>query len=171
VASGQYIDVPSIAQAVLIGVAAHFNDAGVELPDRQVIAPGEPRTVAWDCSAVMVTLGGIVWGQAPGAGGGARQTGNPISVGARHAVISVQIVRPAMDADGDVPDAEKLTDAGLTFIRDAALLSEALIALCRRGGALVASGSATPGDVVALGPDGGFTAVEGSLSVTAKDRA
>jgi hypothetical protein len=165
--SGQYIDVPSIAQAVLIGVAAHFADAGVELPDRQVIAPGEPRTVAWDCPALMVTLGGIVWGQAPGAGGGARQTGNPISVGVRHAVISVQIVRCAMDS----ADAEKLTDEGLIFIRDAAMLSDALLALCRSGGALVAAGSAVPGDVVALGPEGGFAAVEGSLSVTAKNMA
>jgi hypothetical protein len=171
VVSGQYIDVPSIAQAVLIGVAAHFSDAGVELPDRQVIAPGEPRTVAWDCNAVMVTLGGIVWGQAPGAGGGARQTGNPISVGVRHAVISVQIVRCATDSDGDIPDAEKLTDEGLIFMKDAALLAEALIALCRRGGALARAGSAVPGDVIPLGPDGGFAAVEGGLSVTAKDLA
>lgn len=166
-AAGQYIDVPSLAQAVLIGVVAHFNEAGVELPDRQVIAPGETRAIAWDCEAVMVTLAGIGWGQAPGAGSGARQTGNPTSVGARHAVFTIQIIRCAVDAGDGPADAEKLTDAGLVAMRDAALLSQALVELCGRDGALKQAGMATSVSVEMLGPTD-FTAVEGSVAVSAK---
>lgn len=168
-ASGQYIDVPSLAQSVLIGVVAHFADAGVELPDRQVIAPGETRARAWDCPAVVVTLNGIVWGHAPGSGG-AQQTGNPTSVVLRHAEFAVQIIRPSVDAGGEAVDPEVLTDSGLTSMRDAALLSQALVELCGRDGALRRAGTAVPGAVVPIGPTD-FTAVEGSIIVTAKGLA
>lgn len=171
-AAGQYIDVPSIAQTVLIGVVAHFNAAGVELPDRQLIPPGEPRSIAWDCDAVLVTLAGIGVGQAPGQGGGARQTGNPTSVGARHAVIVVQIVRCVPEPVGDeLTDAEKTTEAGLALIKDAALLSQALAELCGQSGALRRAGSAIAGAVEPIGPSGGYAAVEGNVTVTAKDLA
>lgn len=169
-AGGQHITVPSLAQAVLDGVVAHFNAAGVELPARQVIPPGEPRSIAWDCDAVLVTLAGIVVGQAPGQGGGARQTGNPISVGVRHAVIVVQIVRCVPELDGvEPPDAEKVTEAGLALIRDAGLLSQALVELCGQNGALRSAGSAIAGAVEILGPAGGFAACEGNITTTAKD--
>lgn len=172
VASGQYIDVPSIAQAVLIGVAAHFSAADVELPDRQVIAPGATREISWDCPAVVVSLAGIGWGQSPGSGSSPRPTGNPTSVGgARHAVVNVQIIRHAVDSDGEAADPEVLTDAGLTTMKDAALLSQALVELCGQGGSLRQAGvTATAGAVESLGPTD-FTAVEGSVIVTAKNLA
>jgi hypothetical protein len=170
VASGQYIDVPSIAQAVLIGVVAHFSDAGVELPDRQVIAPGETRSVAWDCEGVVVTFGGLEYGQASNAGGGAKPSGNPINIGVWRAAFVVQIIRCAVDADGGPADPEKLTEAGIVFMKDAALLALALSRLCGPNGPLRRSGMAELGPVNPLGP-ADFTAVEGSVTVTAKNLA
>lgn len=170
-AAGQYIDVPSIAQTVLFGVVAHFSAAGVELPDRQVIAPGDIRSTVHDCESVIVALNGIGVGQVPGAGGSGRQTGIQVSVGTRYAVFMVQIVRCVPDADEGPPDADKLTDVGLATMRDAALLSQALTELCGSGGALRRGGSAIAGAVEPVGPSGGLVAVEGNVTVTAKDLA
>lgn len=167
--AGQYVDVGSIARTVLDGVVAHWAPLApaVTLPDRRFIAPGDPRQVAWDdCEMLFVTCAGILPGQSPGAGAGARQTGNPVSVGARHAVFAVQIVR-CLDDDGDPPAPDVLTEAGLALLRDAGLLSQALVELCGRTGALRSAGSAVAGAVEILGPSGGRCAVEGSLTVTA----
>jgi hypothetical protein len=171
VTAGQYIDVPGIARTVLDGVVAHFAASSIQLPGRRLIAPGDTRAVAWDCEGVTVTSGGIVWGQGPGVSASVgRGTGNPVSVGARYAVFSVQIVRSTAEVehDGiDPPPAGDLTKAGLALMIDAGMLSQALVELCGKGGPLSRAGMATAGDVVFLGPSGMFAASEGHLSVTA----
>lgn len=168
--AGQYIDVPGIAATVLAGVVAHFAASRVELPGRRLIAPGDTRAIAWDCEGVLVTCGGILWGQGPGVSSSVgRGTGNPVSVGARYAVFAVQIVRStaAVEHDGeDPPTPEDLTAAGLAMMTDAGLLSQALVELTGKNGALSSAGMATAGDVVFLGPSGMFAATEGHLSVT-----
>lgn len=167
--AGQGIDVGTIAQTTLAAVVAHFAASEVELPERRVIAPGDTRAIAWDCESILVTTAGIGWGQAQGQGGGARQTGNPVSATAvRHTVIALQIVRPVPEGDsGEPPDADELTAAGLALMRDAGLLSQALVEVCGRDGPLKRAGSAVPGAVVMVGPDGGYAAAEGSLEITA----
>lgn len=167
-AAGQYVDVPALAQTILDGVVAHFDAAGVELPDRRVIAPGETRARAWDCAAVVLTLGGIAPGQAPGVGAAAKPTSNPSSIAAQHAVFSIQIIRAAADVGTEPGDDDKLTESGLASMRDAALLFQALQDLC--SGPLRKAGMAVLYSVESLGPTD-FTAVEGGLAVTAKDRA
>lgn len=168
--AGQYIDIPWYAQNILAGVVAHFDAAGVDLPDRRVIAPGDTREISWDCEAVVVSMGGIGPGQAPGTGASAKQTGNPSSVAAQHAVFFVQIIRTAVDVGPNAAGSDQLTAAGLASMRDAAMLFQALQELCGRNGLLRRSGLAELGSVVPLGP-ADFTAVEGSLTVTAKDLA
>jgi hypothetical protein len=171
VTTGQYIDIPGIARTVLDGVVAHFAASSVELPARRLIAPGDTRAVAWDCECVLVTCGGIVWGQGPGAATGVgRGTGNPVSVGARYTVMAVQIVRctAEVEHDGiDPPPPDDLTAAALALLTDGGLLSQALAELCGKGGALQRAGMATAGDVVFLGPSGMYAASEGHLSVSA----
>jgi hypothetical protein len=171
VTAGQYIDIPGIASTVLTGVAAHFAASRIELPRRRLIAPGDTRAISWDCESVLVTCGGILWGQGPGVSASVgRGTGNPVSVGARYAVFGVQIVRStaAVEHDGeDPPTPEALTAAGLAMMIDAGMLSQALVELCGKGGALAGAGMATAGDVVFLGPSGMFAATEGHLSITA----
>lgn len=169
--AGQYIDVPGIARTVLDGVIAHFAASSVELPGRRLIAPGDTRAIAWDCEGVLVTCGGIVWGQGPGAATGTgRATGNPVSVGARYAVFGVQIVRSTAEVEHDgtePPPTADLTKAGLALMVDAGMLSQALVELCGKGGPLSRAGMATAGDVVFVGPSGMYAASEGHISVTA----
>lgn len=167
--AGQYIDVPGLARIVLDGVIQHYAGSTVDLPDRRVIAPGEPRQIAWDCPAVITACGGILWGQGPGSASGAgRRTGNPVSVGARYTIITVQIVRCVPEHDGtDPPTVDELTTAGVALLTDAGLLSQALVELCGKGGGLQRAGVATAGAVEILGPSGGFAAVEGNVTVTA----
>lgn len=169
--AGQYIDVPGIAAIVLAGVVAHFAPSKNELPHRRFIAPGDTRAIAWDCESVLVTCGGILWGQGPGISASVgRGTGNPVSVGARYAVFGVQIVRStaAVEHDGeDPPTPDALTTAGLAMMIDAGMLSQALVELAGKDGPLKRAGMATAGDVVFLGPSGMFAATEGHLSVTA----
>lgn len=168
--AGQGIDVGAVAQTVLDGVVAHFAASEVTLPDRQVIAPGDPRSVAWDCEQVVVTCGGINWGAGPGTnttGTLSRPTGNPVSTsGARHTAIAVQIVRcvPVGDEAGPPPVAD-VTEAGLALMRDGGLLSQALTEIIGRTGALAKAGAGLVG-VEVLGPGGGMAAVEGIVTVT-----
>jgi len=172
VSAGQGIDVGAVAQIVLDGVVAHFAASEVTLPERRVIAPGDPRGIAWDCEQLVVTCGGIGWGAGPGTNSAtARSTGNPVSTaGARHTALAVQIVRCVpIGESGDPPTppaADEVTEAGLGLMRDGALLSQALTELIGRDGALGRAGAGLVG-VEVLGPDGGMAAVEGILTVTA----
>ena len=168
--AGQGIDVGAVAQTVLDGVVAHFAASEVTLPDRRVIAPGDPRSVAWDCEQVVVTCGGINWGAGPGTnttGTLSRPTGNPVSTsGARHTAIAVQVLRwvPVGDANGP-PAAADVTAAGLALMRDGGLLSQALTEIIGREGALAKAGAGLVG-VEVLGPGGGVAGVEGIVTVT-----
>ncbi len=165
---GQYLDLPTMAQLVLDGVVAHFDAAGVELPSHRFIAGGEPRQIAWDCPAVVVSSAGIVWGQGPGTGSAtARGTGNPVSIGARHVVFAVQILRCVPVTDGEPPPAVELTQSGLAIMKDGGVLSQALVEMCGRGGVFQRYGTALAGAVEFLGPEGGIAASEGNVTVTA----
>lgn len=169
-AAGQGLDVAAVAEIVLAGVVAHFAASEVTLPDRRVIAPGDPRSIAWDCPQVVVTLGGILWGAGPGTNSeSALPTGRPVSsMTTRHAVVAVQIVRCEPVGDGrNPPDPLRVTDAGLALCRDAGLLSQALVELCTPAGPLADYGTALAGAVEVLGPSGGMVGVEGNLTVTA----
>lgn len=172
-APGLGLAVAPIARTILDAVIAHYNAAaGVTLPARRVIAGGNPRLVAWDaCEQVVVTLSGIGLGGAPGEGGQPRGAGNPVSaMGVRHAVFAVQITRHNPEShDGTTPPPDdKLTAAALAIMRDAGLLSQALVEVCTAVSATLPGGSRVqPGAVEMLGPQGGFVAVEGSLAVTA----
>jgi hypothetical protein len=167
---GLGLALPDLARRVLDGVVAHYDavDAKckpserVNLPARRVIAPGNPRLVAWDCEQLVVTMSGIGVGQAPGEGGRPAGRGNPISAtGLRHAVFAVQIVRCVPESrDGTSPPPDDvLTAAGLALLRDAGLLSQALVEICTQvAGGLGAGARVVPGAVAG---------VEGSLAVTA----
>lgn len=168
--TGQGIDVGGIAQTVLAGVVAHFAASEVTLPERRIIAPGAPELIAWDCPMVIVTTSGIGLGPAPGVGGGSQRTGNPVSaMGLRHAIYAVQIVRQVPEASGAgtrPPAADKLTAAGLGLMRDAGLLSQALIEVCSATSRAIPDAQVAPGAVTVVGPEGGFAGVQGSLAAT-----
>lgn len=172
-ADGLGLAVAAVAQLTLDTIVGHYDGVdGVTLPARRLIAGGNPRLIAWDnCEQVVVSMSGIGNGPAPGLGGTARPTGNPISaMGVRHAVFAVQITRlnpESRDGGQTAPPAAEVNKAGLAAIRDAGLLSQALIEVCTKVAAALPPGSqAVAGAVETLGPEGGFTASEGSLAVT-----
>ncbi|GAA0897714.1 hypothetical protein [Pseudonocardia zijingensis] len=177
-ADGLGLAVADIARTILDGIIDHFDAVNaacaaadrVALPRRRVIAPGNPRLIAWDCEQLVVTMSGIGIGTAPGEGGLPASRGNPISAtGMRHAVFAVQIVRCVPESsDGTSPPPDDvLTNAGLVFMREAGLLSQALVNICTKVKDGLPGGSrVTPGAVETLGPEGAFAANEGSLAVT-----
>jgi hypothetical protein len=170
-AIGQGLAVGDIACTILNAVVSHYSAAsGIALPDRRIIAPGEPRSIAWDCEQCVITLSGLGLGAAPTQGATAQRTSNPVSAtGLRHAVFATQIVRCVPESqDGTVPpDVDEVNTAGLLLMRDAGLLSQALVEACSTLAAgLGRHGSAQPGAVEMLGPEGGMAAVEGSIAVT-----
>lgn len=172
-ALGKRIFVAELAQKVLDGVVAHFEAADVTLPDRQYVAPGNPQLIAWDCEQLVVSLTGIGWGSAPEAATGSVKPGSQISVqGVRHAVLSIQLVRctpVSRDARTPWPPVQAIQDAGTEFMRDAGLLSQALVTLMaelRQGLAQDHSGLVEAGAVTSLGPEGGYHGLEATLAVT-----
>lgn len=174
-ADGLGLVIPAVAQTILDTIVAHYDDItddDVKLPDRRLIAGGNPRLVAWDnCEQVVVTLSGIGNGPAPGVGGTARAAGNPVSaMGVRHAVFAVQITRhnPESPNGGQTPPAAAtVTKAGLAAMRDAGLLSQAMVEVCTKVTAALPRGTqAVAGAIETLGPEGGFVASEASLAVT-----
>jgi hypothetical protein len=166
------LDVAGTGQRIKDWVIARFEDSSQPLPERRYCAPGDPRTIAWDCEQFVVALGGIGWGQALDESSASARTGTPVSVmGMRHAVYTLQIVRCTPQPDATkrekLPSVEALDAAGLTYMRDAGLLSQALLTfaadMAQHLGreALVQCGVIEP-----VGPDGGFHAAEGTITIT-----
>ena len=170
---GRGLDVAGIACRVFDTIVAHYDALDPDLlPPRRVIAPGESRSIAWDCDQFVLTFSGVGNGAAPGLQVQPRRQGNPISsMGLRHAVYVAQIVRcvPEPDDAGQrPPKPETLREAALHLMADAGLLSQALIDVCTQVGDGLPKGThCQAGAVETLGPLGGFAAVEGSIAVTA----
>jgi hypothetical protein len=154
-----------------MAVEDHYAAAGVTLPQRRLITPGLPRQAAWDCAALIVGLNAIRTGQHPAARPGVVQqvSGAPYSaVGVRHAVFAVQVVRciPTVDSRG-APSPAAITAAGVEALTDAGLLSQALVQAVSVLSTMVPAGAAVEaGGIETLGPEGGYAAVEGSITVT-----
>lgn len=171
-AAGQGLDIPTIAETVLAGIEAHYNAAaGVTLPDRRVIAGGNPRLVAWDaCEQLVVTCSGIGIGHAEGQGAGPKSAGAQISAaGMRHTVIVVQLTRCNPESkDGTRPPASAVqTAAALAYMRDMGLMSQALVEVTKQLNDSFPGLRVQPGAVESLGPAGGFVCCEGKVIVTA----
>lgn len=174
-ATGQRIYVAELALKVLKTVEEHFAAAGVELPGRRYLAAGNPALVAWDCEQLVVGLSGVGWGQAPDAAPLSIKPAAHMSVaGVRHAVFSIQLVRctpTVSDEQAEMsqpyPDAEQIHAAGVDFMRDAGLISQAMVEMVSRlQQGLDRSGIAQAGVVNTLGPEGGYHAVEATLAIT-----
>jgi hypothetical protein len=174
---GKGIALGDLAQKILECVVDHYEAAGVELPPRQCVVPGNPAEVAWDCQQLAVGLAGVGWGQIADQAPLSPKPGAHASVGSmRHAVFSIQLVRctPVGGRDGASPPAEEIHASGMEFMRDAGLLSQALVTMTsqlRRDFALDRSGLVQPGVIAVLGPAGGLHAVEATIAVTSGELA
>jgi hypothetical protein len=172
---GQGLTIQAMAEAILAAVQEHYADASVALPDRQYVAAGDPSQLAWDCEQLTVGIQGIGWGQAPSAGTAAPKMGTQISASAvRHAIFIVALVRctptDPEDPDTGLPSEADLHAAGLEYMRDMGLLSQALVVACARVRAgLSRSSLVEAGAVNPDGPSGGFHGMSAQIAVTAGD--
>lgn len=170
---GERINVAELGASILASVIEHFDAAGVTLPDRRYLAPGDPQLIAWDCEQLCVSLSSIGWGQAVDVSLPSPKPGAQIgAMGVRHAVFSVQLVRctpVSTKADDPTPPVELIQAAGEQFMRDAGMLSQSLVTLTselRQGLAQDRSGLVQPGVVASLGPSGQYHGMEATLAIT-----
>lgn len=167
---GQALNIATLGSQLLAAVEQHFAPTDNPLPERRGIVPGEPRTIAWDCEQLTVSLVGIGWGQALDAASPSPQAGGSAkALSLRHAVLAVTLVRctPSPTRNGP-PTMEKLNAAGLGFLRDAGMLSQAVaefVTRLRQG--LGPESLVQPGAVEPVGPSGGFQGLECTLAITA----
>lgn len=167
---GKGLELATTAGNILTAVVAHFDAAGVELPERRYVAAGHPREIAWDCEQLTVALEGIGWGQARDESAPNPRVGSPASVYAvRHAIVAVQLVRCTPKANGrdPLPTPEAIHAAGLAYMRDAGLLSQALVTIAAelRAG-LTRESSVELGAIESIGPDGGYHGMETVMAIT-----
>jgi hypothetical protein len=184
--------VAETAQILLDCVVEHYRAAGEPLPGRRYIAAGGVREVAYDCEQVTVACAGIGQGASDDRTTGSTQPGTPSTIGLRHAVFAVSVVRAECSAedpevaddwtaaDYSAPRPEVLTRIGIRHMRDLALVSQALVNATTRVHALPAfkalgkelprrdmlGGLVRPGTVDSLGPAGGFVSVEAAFTLT-----
>lgn len=173
---GKGLDVATTAQELLDHVVAHYVAAApgtvAPLPERRAVLAGDPRTVAWDCEQLMVSLEGIGIGPSPDSqlGTPAVRMGSPISATAlRHAVFAVSLVRctPQSDEQGNPPTAAALNEAGLTFMRDCGMLSQAMVTFAGiLANQLPDTASVECGAVTPIGPSGGFHGADTAMAIT-----
>jgi hypothetical protein len=172
-ALGQALDIwavgNSLFQAVVDHFAARSRPEYQDLPPRRYLATGDSSSVAWDCEQFTVSLEGIGAGSSQDAPAPSRQPGVQTSVSSvRYVTFMVSLVRctPTMDDNGNFPPVEQMAAAGDQFLRDAGLLSQAVVewgSQMRRS--LGPSSQVVLGDVLPAGPEGKFAGLICSAQV------
>jgi hypothetical protein len=160
-------------QGLLDWVETSYANAGRTLPERRVLVPGAPGVIAWDCEQLTVALASITTGGTVASVNILPQLGSGAGVGLlRQATWAIQVVRcsPTPDEDGNPPSVDELTAAADLQLDDAGMLSQALVNLVAaqlHPEWLPPGGVVNAGQVATLGPEGGFQAVEASLTLSA----
>lgn len=161
---GQALDVHAVGRSLFLAVVDHFaartQPEYQDLPTRRYLATGDSSSVAWDCEQFSVSLEGIGAGSSQDSPAPSRQPGVQTGVSAvRFATFMASLVRcvPTMDDNGNFPPVADMDAAGDQFLRDAGLLSQAVVewgSQMRRS--LGPSAQVVLGDVLPAGPEGKF---------------
>lgn len=150
-------DLSATASRILTLFANQLETQGVNLPDRQHVAPGQ--IPAWDGEQLCVNLVSVSQGQ-PGA---------PVSLAFRpsainfHAMFGVSIVRAVYTIDGEgpldliAPSSEQIGEDSVVSLTDAAALVHAASSI-GLDGSLVDGGEGLVYELGTLGPEGGLAA-------------
>jgi hypothetical protein len=172
---GKGLNIADTAQELLEYVIAHWNAAApgtvTPLPARRLIAPGDPRTIAWDCEQLVISMEGVGFGPAVDIAATSPRAGFGLSVNSlRHVVLTVSLVRctPPTREDGTPPSVDALQEAGLTFLRDAGLLSQAMVSYAGVLRARIGDDdrSVQCGAITPFGPSGGFHSADAAMAIT-----
>lgn len=173
--TGKGLAITDLAESLLASVVAHWaaQADAPPLPARRLVLAGDPRTVSWDCEQLTVTLQGVGWGQALDASSLSPRAGAPASVmSLRHAILVVTLVRciaqPDPRSNTGMPTEAALYEDGVRFMRDAGLLSQALVEYASKiSPGLPLESSVQAGAIEPIGPSGNYTGLEATLAVTA----
>lgn len=173
---GNRLNVLEVAQAIHDGVVGHWaaatDPAVAALPDRRLLLAGDAAVVSWDCEQLTIALQTVGNGQSDDTAATAPQLGAGASVfNTRHVVFEVLLLRCAavLDDDGNAPPDAVLQAEGERFLRDVGMLSQALTEIASRvkSKLLDPGGIARVGQILPVGPDGGFAGAVGLFQVTA----
>lgn len=173
---GKGLDLVEVASGLLTNVEEHFAAAAVDLPVRRYLVPGDPAQAAWDCEQVTVSMQGVGWGPVPDLASQSPKIGIHASVASvRHVVLVVEIVRctPSVQQSRSgntlLPSVEDMDESGRASMRDAGLLSQAIVRYASRVRQIIdkESGLVQPGAVQPVGPAGGFVSNAGTLAISA----
>lgn len=110
-------DLYAIAQAIQAAVVASFNDANIDLPERQYVTAGE---VAFDCDQLVTSVGALTTGKLSADYQGAPHPGE-IPIGGI-TVVLVRKCQPIPDEEGQAPSAEAIESASAALLPDGDLL-------------------------------------------------
>jgi hypothetical protein len=171
-APGKGLPLGEVAEAILSGIVSHYQAADVKLPERRVIVPGAPELIAFDCPMLAVTCSGVGQGWAPGQGPTTQRAGVPLSaMMLRHGIFTATLLRPdppPLNGGRTPPSVESLTRAGLALMRDAGLMSQAMLEIVNSVVSILPKGAVVDtGAVNTIGPEGGFHGVTATLAATA----
>lgn len=161
-------DLLPFADNIIVYLEAFFAQNNVALPALRRIVPGQLQLDAWDCEQLAIGCAGITDATAKqGASSISPRTGSPYSAMAtRQISYGVQLVRcvgPCGSAYA--PESAVIDAAGRQQLVDIALLSQALVNLASSPPVWAPDGvNAEVGAVAPLGPDGGYYAIEGSVT-------
>jgi len=174
-ALGQALDVHMLGESLFLAVVEHFAARSQpeyqDLPERRYLAQGDAASQAWDCEQFTVSLEGIAAGASEDSPATSSRPGVPTSVAAvRRVILMASLVRcaPTMGDDGTFPPLAELAAAGATALRDAGLLSQAVVewaSQMRQN--LGPSAAVIVGDVLPVGPEGAFAGLVCTAQVTA----
>jgi hypothetical protein len=166
-------DLVSYAEGILGAIRDFFTLNNVELPELQRIVPGQLQLDAWDCEQLALGCAGITDATArQGATSGAPRTGNPYSAMAqRQVTYGIQLVRCVGPCGRNYgPDSAAISEAGVQQLKDIALLSQILTNVASSPPSWAPKGvNAETGTVAPLGPEGGYYAIEGSVTYSVMD--
>lgn len=165
-----------VLHAVLAQAVTTLTAAGLDVPERRYVAGGgSAQDVPWDCAQCAVVPVQIRRGDVAGAGPGLSQMTRQRGTGAlvRALQLEVQLVRcyPTVKSGANgrgtprVPDAAELGAAGDRLAADLDGIADVLDA-CVLTGSVGEANMVTVGPVAAVGPEGGFIAVVGGLTVS-----
>lgn len=169
---GRGLKIVQLAEIVQAKIVSHYATAGADLPTNQFFLAGDPAVAAWDCEQFTIGLSGVGWGWAEdNQPQTSPQTGTHFNVTSlRHVVFAIQIVRctPSAGKNG-IPTVAEIDTAGRASMKDAGLLSQALVMAVKEINQQVTrnEGKAQAGAIVPAGPEGKYHAITGTLSVTA----
>lgn len=171
---GNRLNILEIARTIRDGVAEHWaarTDPDVEpLPDRRLLVAGDSAVLAWDCEQFTVASQIVGNGQSDDTAATAPQIGAGTSVfNMRHVIFEVLVLRcvSVVDDDGHAPPDAVLNAEGERHFRDMGMLSQALTEIASRvRGLLEPGGIARVGQILPVGPEGGFAGNVGLFQVT-----